>query len=80
MKATTRFIVSTLSATALLAAAATAHPPEESSTRDVPARTWTNQRTGETVQGQFLAARSSGDVTVQRLGGGVGERGDPVQP
>ncbi len=64
-----------------LAAAALAHPPDaEGHHDDVPrrgtagVREWTSSRTGETVRGTFLAARSVDGavlVSIEREGGGV---------
>jgi phosphatidylethanolamine-binding protein (PEBP) family uncharacterized protein len=66
-----RCILSSLSLAATLFAGATlafAHPPEAGA--QLPSRTWTNTRTGEHIEGSFLAARA-GKIALETLTGDI---------
>ncbi|MBS0192172.1 MAG: YHYH protein [Phycisphaerales bacterium] len=73
--------LSALLCSSLISAAVTAHPPDDQGQHDdthrfdaAHIRLWTNSRTGETVQGAFLSARSTDGVTnvsIERSNGDV---------
>ena len=66
-----RLVLSALSLAVTLFAGttlATAHPPEAGA--HLPSRTWTNARTGERIEGSFLAARA-GKVALETSSGDI---------